>query len=394
MEMKTNYPYLMMHGMMGFGDEDMLSVFVPYWGMLAGNVLPAMEEQGFKFFSPSIGKYTSAWDRCCDLWARIFGGTVDYGKAHSEKYGHARYGRTYDNPIYPEWSSENKLNIVGHSFGGATMRLFASLLAYGSDEEKAVTPEEELSGLFKGGKNDWIFSITAIACVHEGTSLLYALPRFFDKLEDITYMMGNLSGNNILGKFFSGRLEQWDLTGWENGKVVSRPFDREKQRKLKESHDNVWYDLTLKGNAELNKTIKFVPDIYYFSWPCYTTIPTPFDIKGVKGQFPRIHMSPLMWAFAYVMGKYKKNTIDDYPIDERWLRNDGMVNTISETAPFSDPKMDFKDAKGKYKKGIWYVYDPFKTDHLGIAGGFLPPTKLPIQQIYLDHFRIINQLDK
>lgn len=394
MNFETNYPYLMVHGMMGFGEEDLLYRVVPYWGMLAGNVLPAMEDEGMKFLVPSIGKYTSAWDRACELWAYINGGTVDYGKAHSEKYGHARYGRTYAKAAYQQWSSENKINMVGHSFGGATMRLLASLMAYGSDEEKAVTPEDELSELFKGGKNDWIYSITAVACVHEGTTLLYSLKNFLSKLEDFTYVMGNLSGNNVLGWFYGGHLEQWDLTGFKNGKVVSRPMNKEQRKKLKESHDNVWYDLTMKGNKELNERIKFVPDIYYFSWPLYTTMAKPMNFKNTRVQYPRLRTCPLMWPFAISMGKYDKNTVDDYPIDERWLRNDGMVNTISETAPFSDPQEFMAEANGKYEKGKWYIYDPFKTDHLGICGGFLPPTKLPLQEIYQNHFRLINSLKK
>ena len=45
----------------------------------------------------------SAWDRTCELYAQLTGTRVDYGKAHAEKYGHARYGRTYEKPLFPGW---------------------------------------------------------------------------------------------------------------------------------------------------------------------------------------------------------------------------------------------------------------------------------------------------
>lgn len=54
----------------------------------------------------------------------IKGGTVDYGKAHAEKYGMKRYGKTYPKPMLPQWGTldENgdlvKVNLIGHSFGG------------------------------------------------------------------------------------------------------------------------------------------------------------------------------------------------------------------------------------------------------------------------------------
>ena len=49
---------------------------------------------GIHTVAPSMGPFTSAWDRACEVYAQLVGGTVDYGKAHSEKYGHERYGRT------------------------------------------------------------------------------------------------------------------------------------------------------------------------------------------------------------------------------------------------------------------------------------------------------------
>ena len=40
---------------------------------------------------------------------------VDYGLEHSREFGHARYGRTYSQGNYPQWSKSNPLHFIGHS---------------------------------------------------------------------------------------------------------------------------------------------------------------------------------------------------------------------------------------------------------------------------------------
>lgn len=393
-EFKNNYPTIMIHGLSSWGAGDELDKIFHYWGFsMTRNLIAYLRRKGYEVYNPSTGPFNSAWDRSCEMYAQIMGGTVDYGKVHSEKYGHARYGRTYPKPLFNGFGPDKKINLFGHSFGGATIRLFATLMAYGSEEEKAVTPENELSDLFKGGKEDWIFSITAVASVHEGTTLLYSAKDVMSKLEDVTYMLANISGNNILGKFYESHMEQWGLIDCEvNGKIKSRPFDRTKQQKIKDSHDNVWYDLTMQGAKEVNEKIKCLPNVYYFSWPCCKTSQKFFQRR--PQQTPRFTMCPLFYPMSYSIGNYPKNTVDDYPIDEHWLANDGLVPTISETAPFNEPHMDLHDAN-KIEKGKWYVYDVFPTDHLGICGGFLLPTSASkIQKIYGEHCRTICQLKK
>ncbi len=393
MKMNTNYPYVLVHGMLGYGKDEVMNKYVPYWGMLSGNLPQYLTDQGFEVYDPSVGKYSSAWDRACELYAQLVGGTVDYGVAHSKKYGHNRFGRTYSKPLFEGFGPDKKVNLVGHSFGGATIRLFATLMARGSEEEKAATPEGELSDLFTGGKEDWIFSITAVASVHEGTTLLYSARNAMDKLDMVTYLMASLGGNNFFGRLYESHMEQWDMIGINKGRIESRPISIAKMKKVKESHDNVWYDLTMKGAKEVNETIECLPNVYYFSWPCCKTSQQFFTAK--PKHTPRLTMCPVFQPFSRSIGKYSVNDVDDYPIDEHWLANDGVVPTISETAPFNEPHMDLHDLKGEPKKGMWYVYDVFPCDHLGIIGGFLMPTSASkLQPWYRNHFRMINQLKK
>ncbi|MDO4832255.1 MAG: lipase [Clostridia bacterium] len=393
MEFKTNYPFVLVHGMLGFGKDEFMNLVCPYWGMLSGSLPAYLTDQGFEVYDPSVGKYSSAWDRACELYAQLMGGTVDYGVAHSEKYGHKRYGRTYEKPLFDGFGPEKKVNLVGHSFGGATIRLFATLMAYGSEEEKAATKDGQLSELFKGGKADWIYSITAVASVHEGTTLLSSARNVMDKLEDVTYVLANITGNNPLGRLYESHMEQWGLIDCDKpGNVVSRSFSKANQELIKTSHDNVWYDLTLKGASEVNATIKTLPNVYYFSWPCCRTTQRFCSLK--PRQTPRFVMSPVFWPMSRSIGNYSHDP--NFPkVDEHWLANDGVVPTISETAPFDEPHMDLHDLKGDPQPGIWYVYDPLPYDHLGVIGGFLPATPASqLQPLYRNHFRLINQLGK
>ncbi|HPZ00910.1 MAG TPA: lipase, partial [Clostridiales bacterium] len=110
MEFKTNYPIVMVHGMLGYGKDELMDVLIPYWGMLTGSLPMYLEDQGFsEVYAPSVGKYSSAWDRACELYAQLMGGTVDYGVAHAKKYGHKRFGRTYDKPLFEGFGPDKKV---------------------------------------------------------------------------------------------------------------------------------------------------------------------------------------------------------------------------------------------------------------------------------------------
>ncbi len=69
---------------------------------------------------------------------------------------------------------DKKINLVGHSFGGATIRLFLDILADGSAEEQAAAKAAgtEVSPFFQGGKADWVYSLTTLAAPHNGTTFL------------------------------------------------------------------------------------------------------------------------------------------------------------------------------------------------------------------------------
>ena len=154
MEYQNNYPVVICHGLMGWGEQDLIDKTFPHFGLTKEKDLcKHLRERGIEVYRPSLGPVNSGWDRACVLWAYLFGGRVDYGKVHSEKYGHARFGKEYPGVLKDLGQTEahKKINLLGHSFGGPTVKEIVALFVYGSEEERNGTSPEDLSPLFAGG---------------------------------------------------------------------------------------------------------------------------------------------------------------------------------------------------------------------------------------------------
>ena len=125
-------PVVFVHGLMGWGQRAGINAVIPYWGMTTGSLTSYLNSLGYETYSATVGPISSAWDRACELYAQLTGTTVDYGAAHAAAHDHARYGITYDQPLFSGWGTKRAVNLVGHSFGGATTRQFLELMANGS----------------------------------------------------------------------------------------------------------------------------------------------------------------------------------------------------------------------------------------------------------------------
>lgn len=332
-EWNTNYKYVFVHGLMGWGSYDAVYDLMPYWGMFGGDLMEYLNDKGFECYAASVAPTSSAWDRACELYAQLTGTVVDYGVAHSEECGHDRFGTDYTGrALIDSWSAEDKINLLGHSFGGATVRLFASMMETGSEAEKAVTSEDELSDFFKGGKGDWIYSVTSLAAPHNGTT---------------AYNTGGDSEDDS-------------------------------------NKDSAAYDMYIDNALALNESIITYTDTYYFSIACDATE------QNADGTYSPVKskMEALFVGSSEEMGKFTGVTKGGYVIDESWQRNDGLVNTISALAPSSAPTTEY-DAENVLP-GIWNIMPVYDGDHMSLQGGLTKTND--VKDLYVEHLGMINKL--
>ena len=358
-ESKTNYPFIYVHGMCGWGETSPQEDARPYWGTQPeNNVITYLRSQGYTVFNPPVGGYSSTWDRACELFAELTGTVVDYGAAHSKEYGHARFGRDYTNKaaMGKPWDLESPLNFVGHSFGGETIRLLASLLAFG-DETEMNADKENCSELFKGGHEKGIHSITTLSSPHNGSTVSNYLS---DTVLPAFLMIFILHANCVSGKSNNDlMLDQWGIT--------KDPASGEKARlnpsacmKLALSNDHCGYDLTVQGAEKLNKKIKTVKSAYYFSYSACITEDSKCGYtkmnKGYDVFLPFRLSSPLISSSVnmFIGGKF---------IDKSWGANDGIVPLKSALYPFGEEHVDFDEAK-ELLPGVWHVMPTvYGADH-------------------------------
>ncbi|MBE6784479.1 MAG: hypothetical protein E7536_10785 [Ruminococcaceae bacterium] len=325
----TNYPYVFVHGLMGWGEYDAQYKLMPYWGMFGGELMKKLEKSGFDCYAASVSGTASAWDRACELYAQLTGTVTDYGEAHSKEHGHDRFGKDFTGKaLIPAFDSKNKINILGHSFGGATIRVFATLMAKGDEAERNATSKDEISPLFTGGKADYIYSLTTLAAPSNGTTA-YSAPA--------------------------------------------------------EDKDSAAYDMYIDNALALNEKMVTDKNTYYFAIPCSATTKQEdgtykADTKIMEGMFQ---------SSADEMGAYTGVTEGGYVFDESWLENDGLVNTISAMAPSSAPSAQYEE--GNVKPGVWTVMPTYRGDHMSLQGGMMK-TNVHVHELYLTHLNMINSL--
>lgn len=352
---KPKYPVVFVHGMFGWGGDEGLNKYVPYWGATTGDLMEYLSGEGFEVYSASCGPVSSAWDRACELYARLTGSTVDYGKAHSRRFGHRRYGREYTEPLFEGWSSEKKVHLVGHSFGGNTVRLLAHLLSFGSPEEIACTDPEELSPLFEGGHDDLILSIVTICAPHNGTPAFEVARKFglMPIVKGIAYNYCAVAGRSYAEKvrFFDFHLEQFGVSNTPGFKD-SLPIFRSKST-FKQSNDNIEYDMSPEGTEKMNRMCRINPELYYFSY-AYNAVE-----KKRKHNFPSktdFGFLKFTATLILVLGHFSGGNNDYLE-----YANDGLVNASSALHPKNEPAGNFDGIN--IKKGLWNMMPIMTGDH-------------------------------
>ena len=359
---KNQDPIILVHGFNGFTDDINPAVLAHYWGGDKLDIRQDLESNGYETYEASIGALSSNYDRAVELYYYIKGGTVDYGAAHAEKYGHERYGKTYEG-VYKDWKPGEKVHLVAHSMGGQTVRQLEELLRNGNPAEIEYQKEHggEISPLFQGNNDNMVNSITTIGTPHNGTHAADALGNEA-LVRQLAFDYAKFKGNkNSKVDFGFG---QWGLKQRE-GETYAQYVQRVQNSGLWKTKDNGFYDLTREGAAKLNKNTSLNPNIVYKTYTGESTRPT---LLG--NQKSDINMFLPFTVTGNVIGK---------AAEKEWRENDGLVSTISSQHPFNQA---FTEATNEVKKGIWQV-TPIKHgwDHVDFVGQDSTDSNHPTEEL-------------
>lgn len=391
---KNEYPFVFVHGMGGWGAYE-TNAPMPYWGgmnfeglkmsMDDTNIVDILQGKGVEVYEASVGPFSSAWDRACELYAQLTGTVVDYGEAHSKAHNHDRYGYSYEGKALmgENWDLVTPINIMGHSFGGPTVRLFASLMYYGDEAEVAVTGEDT-SPLFTGG-HDVIHSVTTFSSPNDGTPIA-------DFLVDLKLIALIAFAGNLLGCLFGDEIMMWHLRFGHFGLTAKEDEERAKFNignivNFYNSNDNCGYDMTIDGAKVLNEKIQVVPTAYYYS---YTAIATEENAVGMQKL-----STPSLFSFSsLILAASEGKTIDGVEMTKEWAISDGIVPYASAKCPMKDIDKarvysETIAAGEEIETGRWYMMDPLMDfQHASYMGTVGWPVS--VEDFYVSFINTVN----
>lgn len=352
--MANQYPTVLVHGFLGAGGDSLLAGIYSDFGAWGKNVTKAMNQEGYEVYQPGVGPINSVWDRACILWAYLVGGRVDFGKVHSEKNHHERYGRTYPG-VLRDWGTAGnhaKINLIGHSFGGPTVCLFSSLLVAGCKEEQDGTPANELSELFKGGHESWLHTVTTLSGTNNGSSVPDALGTIGRRIiSSILYGFGVLYCDTRLVHLMDFQDEHFHLME-DPAKIrvhhLSNPFSeksREAIRNITTSNDDIMLGMSVAFSKEMAEHYVIDPHAYYFARRACKT-----QENDNGHQVPKPGIQLMFRATVPIIDRYRNK---DLGIDDTWAASDGIVPIPGMNAPVGMPKKDWDESES-FKPGIWY----------------------------------------
>ncbi len=378
---KSAYPVILVPGLVGYGEENAISKVLPYFGLTATSAQKVISDMGIECHTPNFGILSGVWARACELYAQIVGGTVDYGEAHSRKYGHPRYGKTYDRAMVPDWGTLDeegkmvKINFIAHGFGAPVARLFVELLNNGSAEEKEATTDGTLSGLFTGGYNNIVHSVVTIAGINSGITSFQA---FEDRVpgamrsilkgcvafEEAKLRMGYIDPYYAKQGI---KVTQYDLS------AVFKFFDKDNEGKkiefdefgidryLAMTDGNIFYESGIDGMNEFNRKVIAHENTYYLS----VTGNVTSNLFG-KVTVPNLSAG-LLAPLAALISTFENYHMDKPIATPIYHENDGLVNTESSLAPACDTATAYK-SPAKCQPGIWYQMPLERKNHLAFIG--------------------------
>ena len=379
---ENKYPIVLVHGFLGWGELEMGKY--KYWGG-KNDIANKLREEDFIVYVTSVGPISSNWDRAIELYYQIKGGQVDYGYKHSKEFELIQKpnGKAYKG-LYNKWDSDHPIHLIGHSMGGQTIRMLQYLLENQFFKDSLNNILED-SYLLKNKNKSHIKSITSFATPHNGTTLVDLVPRM---LPIIKYFI-NIS-KIVGGKYYNFDLDQWGFKR-NKGETWFSYSKRMKNHRAWETKNISAYDLSVDGASYLNSFLRASEDIYYFS---YSFSSTHNDLKTnnyISDKKTFITLRPR----ANLIGSIKNLPQSNVQLDSTWLENDGVVNTISMTHPFTgingEDSSTYYDSNVPLVKGTWNTFKTIKMDHYQSVGHFTKKSFM-LDSIFINHARILKCL--
>lgn len=378
MSEKNNYPVILVPGILGYGeDKKFLHKVIPYFGLLSASVENVIQSTGKEAHTASFEVLSGVWERTCELYAQIKGGTVDYGADYSARHNRARYGKTYAGWV-PNWGEDDtKITLIAHGFGAPVARLLVNLMTSGSPAEKAAG--YDYSPLFEGGHPKAVHAVVTLAGNNDGTTLFQAIHYYAPSVLE-----------NIVRKIKKEDAEDY----------------------LSQKEGNVFYEAGLDGMADWNKILSTDPDTYYLA---YTGEVTEEVTEKVKEKVParladfldidqggyRSPFAPRQKEFFHIPDLYIPtrqagltaptsalialftNRLPEEPIvGDEAKPNDGIINTNTSLAPSTEPVTGFSNAYSCWP-GKWYQMPIENRNHFSFIGLMEKPDKFRNQILNL-----------
>lgn len=383
----NKYPIVLVHGLGGWGPGEFLGI--PYWGTLQGDFPAKLRGEGYEVYTVGVGKVSSNWDRACELYARIKGGTVDYGANHARIHGHARFGRTFKG-VFPQWGTVvngqlQKAHLIGHSMGGTTIRMLTQMLNKGVQD--ALTPEDPASHpLFAGGK-DWVHSVSTVSTPNRGSTLADMLADRIDLIETTVAVLSGVAGllGDTTAAIYDPMLDQWGVGPKQPGEKLDVYLKRVLSSKLFAPGylDNAGFSLATKGTKAENSWVKTLPNVYYYAFVSDATFSTR-DLLFRRIALPNAFViNPLVSPLATLMGSRLTSKLG---FSDEWLPNDGFVNVASQDSDGVSKMINFS---GRSERGAWVRFRTLRMDHLGMMGA---NPLIPVYSLYKAHAALLLDL--
>jgi hypothetical protein len=326
-------------------------------------------------------------DRACEIFAQLKGGRVDYGEEHAARFGHNRYGRTFDVPLFPEWDEEHPIHLIGHSYGGCTILMIQQLL-----HERAFPGHTTNSR--------WVMSLTAISAPLQGCSMVYALgaepgKEWRTRFGSEGFILGlvvhlweflDLRWAKRMVPMLDLSLDHFCLS-WRNGLsalsklVFSWPY----AGTICADENNAAHDMTVHAMAKFNRRSEHFNDTYYFSFvgnvrKAAATAKNKscdnFSRKKNEGIFAvccaaffALMISLFRFIFFGGLRLKRWQLYHSKPDHGDW---DGLCTVDSQRAPSlmvprSAESATLFDSKFSPQAGIWHSQELPGVDHLGIV---------------------------